>query len=318
MAATKGVSRSEAKDRNATTGMYPDRSRPTDGVTELGGDAKVRELDLAVAVEQDVGRFDVAVHALVGLEVRQRVEDLEGHAGEDVLRDGSELVDDVFQRAAVHILEREHHRAVAQKCPEEGDEARTLGVEEGVDLADGLIPLGPVVHVDHLERQRRVGGAVARSQHAAAGPAADDLAVPFQLLGHDAEGATGALADHAGGGDGVFPFDVGASAGDERVLEVVHPSAWSDGDDGAGGECRRRGRSRSGSVPSGARTRSRARARVPGVGDATLRLQQLSWLPRAPNASSTGPFGVGRRFVATLGAAGFVLHAQHAPDPTII
>ena len=50
---------------------------------EFAGDAEVAELDLAVAAEEDVGRLDVAVDDLAGVEIRQPVEDAFGDFAED-------------------------------------------------------------------------------------------------------------------------------------------------------------------------------------------------------------------------------------------
>jgi hypothetical protein len=106
------------------------RWKRTDRVAQLRGNAKVRELDLAAAVEENVGRLDVPVHALAGLEVRQRVKNLERDVAQRLFRNGAELRNDVFQRAAVHVLEREHDGAVPQERPEERHEARALAAQQ--------------------------------------------------------------------------------------------------------------------------------------------------------------------------------------------
>ena len=51
---------------------------------EFAGYAEVAELDLAVAAEEDVGRFDVTVNDLAGVEVGESVEDTFGDLAKDL------------------------------------------------------------------------------------------------------------------------------------------------------------------------------------------------------------------------------------------
>ena len=75
------------------------------GVDQLSGDAKVADLDLALAVDQDVAGLDVAVDDLVLLaEVAEAAEDGVGDLARVLLRDLARLLEDQVQGAAVHVL----------------------------------------------------------------------------------------------------------------------------------------------------------------------------------------------------------------------
>lgn len=95
-----------------------------------------------------------------------------------------------------------------------------MGPKERVDLAHDLLSLALVEHVDHLERQGRVGRQVARPDDRATAAAPQDRAAPLEFVRDDTEGASSAAHDDARGRDGVFALDVGVGAHDERIVEI--------------------------------------------------------------------------------------------------
>ena len=98
MSAQRGVTRTPATLAATRT-----------GILQRLGDAKVSQLHLALAVDEDVRWFDVAVDALLMLQVRQAPQHLEGDACEDLFWDGSALFQQRVQPADVHKLQSDRN-----------------------------------------------------------------------------------------------------------------------------------------------------------------------------------------------------------------
>ena len=152
-------------------------------------EAEVGERELAVAVEEEVGRLHVAVDDAGVVEVRERAEDLEEHVLHVGVRERLRRVDDAVE---VGVVQPRHQVHVAPAVGREGgrrhhvDQVEHVGVAQRPqqpDLAEEALRVGAVGEgVHHLlhRRGRAAGGgvvgltglAVAASFAAAAVPAA--------------------------------------------------------------------------------------------------------------------------------------------------
>lgn len=64
-----------------------------DGVDGLGGHAKIAQFDVAARVEQDIGRFDIAVHDAMGfVQIHQTGQDRLCDLAQDVHSHGAEVL----------------------------------------------------------------------------------------------------------------------------------------------------------------------------------------------------------------------------------
>ena len=130
------------------------------GVGELG-DAEVRDLDLVLLVEDEVGGLDVAVDDPARVGVVERRRDL-AHEPDHLLRlEAVPLLEDGADRLAVHELHGEERHVLLLADVEEGDDARVgEGAGDARLLVEALLerpvlgaPRGDV-EADRLDRQR--------------------------------------------------------------------------------------------------------------------------------------------------------------------
>jgi hypothetical protein len=116
----------------AVSGTRGAGERPA-GARELG-DAEIAEVGLAVAVEEDVGRLEIAVDDALGVGGVQRLAD----AGQDLGRFGRGQgagADAPHQRSAAHVAHHQERLAVLLAEIVDRDDRRVLERGDGAGLA---------------------------------------------------------------------------------------------------------------------------------------------------------------------------------------
>ena len=171
-------------------GRADERLRHRHRLLQLLGDPKVGDAHRARRVEQDVGRLEVAVDDALRVQVLQPAQHLQQDVREDALRqphhDRPALAlrrlvqllvggEQLLERAAVHVAEREVHLPLEVEGVEEGHEVRVRQPDQHADLVEQLVPLRLVADVDRLERQQLAGRLVLRQPHGAAGAGPERL-----------------------------------------------------------------------------------------------------------------------------------------------
>ena len=97
-------------------------------------DAKVRELDLALLGEEDVGGLEVSVDDAARVEVRERLEDLRRVDGDEVLGEAVGLLDEVEEAALLRVLEHEVEALVVAVVPEDPEDVGVVEAPQQVHL----------------------------------------------------------------------------------------------------------------------------------------------------------------------------------------
>ena len=142
---------------------------------ELGGVAKVGELDGAVGAEEDVVRLDVAVDAVEAVDVRERAERVADDVRDVALAQTHDVkgLEDVGETAATHVLHDDPHLLVGRH--EAVDVVDDVGVVARLHDADlGREQLGVVaVHLHDLHGDDAPVALVLRHEHLARRALAD-------------------------------------------------------------------------------------------------------------------------------------------------
>ncbi len=157
------------------------------GVDELR-DPEVGDLDLVALAQDEVRRFDVAVHDAARVSVVERGRDLAHERDHPLGLEADALVDDGGDRLAVDELHRQERQPVLLADVEQRDDARVGECPRDARLLVEALDEGPVlravardVEADRLDRQRALDERVERlvdGSHRTEAERAGDLVAP--------------------------------------------------------------------------------------------------------------------------------------------
>lgn len=109
------------------------------GACKDGADTKVSNLDLLLAAEENVGRFDVTVDNPVPVEIIQAFEDLFGNLCEVALGDGFLGFNDVGKGSAIHVFKHKRDLTSFIRCTITLDDVRITSSAKDVHLCEDLL-----------------------------------------------------------------------------------------------------------------------------------------------------------------------------------
>mmetsp|Transcript_18889 Transcript_18889/g.58891 ORF Transcript_18889/g.58891 Transcript_18889/m.58891 type:complete len:255 (-) Transcript_18889:75-839(-) len=136
------------------------RARDGHRVLELPADAKVGELDVAAAREQDVGRLQVAMQlVLLLVQEDEALQHLHHDLAERQVADAARLARDVLERAGVHEFEGEVYDPLEVKGVVQPHQVVAPHVVQHFELVDHLLPERRILHRRQLlEREHLAAG----------------------------------------------------------------------------------------------------------------------------------------------------------------
>ena len=131
-----------------------ERLRLSDGLADLG-DAEVRDVRVAVGIDQDVRGLHVAMKHPLPVRIAQRARDLRKHTADDRDGQGATCLEDGLEGAALDVVHREEVNACRLADGEDADDVRVPQVGDGLGFL-----LEPAHHAfvrhqlrqDHLHR----------------------------------------------------------------------------------------------------------------------------------------------------------------------